>query len=403
MTQGQKSERTRQISKSGCLWSTTHPCPPGLVSALTFSATPWWKVLERVRWRSGNSNSWSIRSYPREELLEDLTTIWCMLLEDDQHHDPHNHNSSFNWRILNERCQIMSYLHNYKSHKVIPIHSGRPVMPPESEEISLYWWIHALILMRHGGEMVSPVCEVGLRAHYQWLLTPFVLGTYNVRFPVFRLRRRCSYSPSLIQYTLSYAPWPYHSLPLPLPSSSSSSTNSPSSLDTQSQSNTLTQGLSPIHYTSHTLSPRPTLSSLTHYFGVAQLRVGVPLVHQAATILYLASRKVPRNLNGLGQGHFAENANVNANPVVHAGVHEDEQTNTALVIPTSGNGESSRRWDADWWRLQECHDPFVRTVPHHPRSSSWGWKEGTMSGIWRGTFIVSPLPALLISFPPLCR
>lgn len=55
---------------------------------------------------------------------------------------------------------------------------------------------------------------------------------------------------------------------------------------------------------------------------------------------------------------------------------------TTYQLPTQGPHTFSRRWDADWWRMRLCGDPWVPRLP-----PGQVFEPGCLNGLWQGRFM----------------
>lgn len=95
-----------------------------------------WCVLKRIRWMAGRwtgSTDWSPRRYRREAVLQDLMTIYLMLMEDDGR----------NAAILNGYADLRTWLTRYRTLRLVNQHY-ETTMPEDAEETALFWWVEWL-------------------------------------------------------------------------------------------------------------------------------------------------------------------------------------------------------------------------------------------------------------------
>ncbi|KAG9033745.1 hypothetical protein FRB95_014432 [Tulasnella sp. JGI-2019a] len=297
------------------------------------SATPFttelnrrWSCLKRIRYYASLNASqigWHPRRYRRPAVLEDLMTIYLMLIENDGR----------NVRILKDFANVEEWLDRWRNWKMVKMHSETSRMPEDSEEVSLYWWVEWLLMTQD--KCIEEPEDV--RKQMIWLLTPYTLGTFK--------------------YPLSYAPWPYYQLPIASSFSPSSATHPPTNPN-------LNTALSPMHIVDHTLSHRAASTALSSpYFG-SDLPIATPLLHHAATMLFLARKQ-------------AEN---------HQG--------TINNVQFPGDTCDSKAWDLEWERLRGCRDPqnavASTEVPGAMSTKNGGMMHvpGSLTGDWNGWFSI---------------
>ncbi|KAG8862798.1 hypothetical protein FRB96_000808 [Tulasnella sp. 330] len=264
-----------------------------------------WNSLKRIRYFSGGGGlgsgisgasqvGWQPRRYKKSMVLEDLMTMYIMLIENDGR----------NVGVLKDYAGVEAWLDRYRSWRMIKMHSETSRMPEDSDETSLFWWVEWLLMDPNKCVMEQD----DLRRQMIWLLTPYALGTFK--------------------YPLSYAPWPYQQLPL-APPPNASALALPNAVPTATE-------LSPMHIQDHTPSPRPRSTAFTTYFGSQHLPISNPLLHHAATQLFLARKQAE-------------------NPANHQGIVNN--------IQFPGNVCDSRVWDLEWERLSGCQEPLAVVQP----------------------------------------
>lgn len=97
-----------------------------------------WTVLRRIRRMCSDdlsSVSWSGRRYRKEMVLEDLMTMYLMLIENDGR----------NVRVLEGYAKVGEWLRRWRVWRMVNVHEGQS-MPPDSEEVGLYWWVEWLLM-----------------------------------------------------------------------------------------------------------------------------------------------------------------------------------------------------------------------------------------------------------------
>lgn len=82
-----------------------------------------------------SSASWAPRKYRREAVLEDLMTMYLMLIEND----------GTNVKVLKEYAGVEEWLKRWRIWRMVGMH-GEPTMPNDSEESALFWWIEWLLM-----------------------------------------------------------------------------------------------------------------------------------------------------------------------------------------------------------------------------------------------------------------
>lgn len=110
-----------------------------------------WTSLKRIRHFSGVCDAgsgsgvggasqvgWQPRRYKRSVVLEDLMTMYIMLVENDGR----------NVGVLRGYAGVEAWLERYRCWRMIKMHSETSRMPEECEETSLFWWVEWLLMDR---------------------------------------------------------------------------------------------------------------------------------------------------------------------------------------------------------------------------------------------------------------
>ncbi|KAG8937125.1 hypothetical protein FRC02_006325 [Tulasnella sp. 418] len=325
--------------------------------ALTDELARRWRSLARIRkWATiPNENAWKYTArYRTRESREDLMTAYIMLTESDGY----NALQLLRWAHLDE------YLIRYRKHRFVDEHADSD-MPSETEEKSLFFGVLWMLL----DYPTLLTARFGSSANWQWLLTPYTIGTFA--------------------YKGFYAAWPHHHLP------------PPPSIANNVATTELTFA-SAIEVADNAITPRPLCSSVRNYLGFP-LRFSPPLLSQMATLFHVViySQRPSYNPNVpyptdeqlLEIARQAGGATTSStlmteddiwrvtnSRIPYAPDHLQVNLNSIL---------DSRRHDDDFYRHISCRDPYATGVQRYaPLMRPYRFTRGSLAGEWDGRFLI---------------